>query len=168
MITIRRLLEGMRTYHSDIIVFHQTGDTFFTDCKAKVTQLIRHAFTPIGLVIFFMNSANIAQQSQVFALSFRHGTFTPIVITTGADIEGFTKQIQRMFGFLFINEFKPHRFWLAKNSVAFFRICRSVRFASPLLLENTVLRAKASKLLVKVVVWAGHQIIMLMLGDPFI
>ena len=132
MITVRRGLMFARSHHRYAVLTHQTTYATMTNIKADLFKLLSHARPAITAQTEARLFFDMRQRDQIGPLSAADRATTEGPQATRTDAHDTTHPPNRKYEPVLFNELKPHGFWLAKNTVALFRISLSslrIRFS---------------------------------------
>ena len=122
MVDIRRCLVFPRSDHRYIVLAHQTAGAAMPDIQTNLFQLFSHPWASVAAQAEARLLLDVRQRGQIRSLSATGVATAEGPQTTRNDVHDTTHPPNREYEQVLFDKLKPHGFWLAKNTVAFFRI----------------------------------------------
>ena len=127
-----RYLVFARSNYRDTVLAHQTAHATVPDVQADLLQLLCHSWTSVAAQTETRLFLDMRQRDKIGSLVAAGRTVTERTQTARTHIHHATHASDRKCKSVFFDKLKPHGFWLAKNTVAIFKISRSslrIRFS---------------------------------------
>ena len=112
--------------------WRKTPHATVTNVQADLPQLLCHSWTSVAAQTEKRLFLDMRQRDKIGSLAAAGRTVTECTQTARTQIHHATHASDRRCKSVFFDKLKPHGFWLAKNTVAFFKISRSslrIRFS---------------------------------------
>ena len=121
MIAVRGRLEFARSFNDDPVLPHQSPDPAMAYIDANFLQFLSHPGTAMAAQAQTRLFLDRGKNNHVHTLPATGRAAAKGSQPAGADIPHLAQPVDREGPTLLFDEPEPHRFWLAKNWVAFFQ-----------------------------------------------